>query len=136
MFLPVTGLCFYYMVSLMPIVQGEVAVSHLFNVASSVDSLVVGERQILSQLREAYEFARSQGLCGDAMRLLMDQAVLTSKEVFSTTRIGEKPVSVASLAVLKLLRYALRPDARILLIGAGQTNSIVAKILHSNAFTQ
>jgi glutamyl-tRNA reductase len=65
----------------------------------------------------------------------MDQAVITSKEVFSTTRIGEKPVSVASLAVLKLLRYALRPDARILLIGAGQTNSIVAKILHSNAFT-
>ena len=117
------------------IFQGTDAVSHLFNVASSVDSLVVGERQILSQLREAYEFARSQGLCADAMRLLMDQAVLTSKEVFSTTRIGEKPVSVASLAVLKLLRYALRPDARILLIGAGQTNSIVAKILHSNAFT-
>jgi glutamyl-tRNA reductase len=117
------------------IFQGSDAVSHLFNVASSVDSLVVGERQILSQLREAYEFARTQGLCGDAMRLLMDQAVLTSKEVFSTTRIGEKPVSVASLAVLKLLRYALRPDARILLVGAGQTNSIVAKILHSNAFT-
>ncbi len=117
------------------IFQGIDAVNHLFNVASSIDSLVVGERQILSQLRDAYELARAKALCGDAMRILMDQAVLTSKEVFSTTRIGEKPVSVASLAVLKLLRYSLRSDARILLIGAGQTNHIVAKILQSNAFT-
>jgi glutamyl-tRNA reductase len=118
------------------IFEGIDAVNHLFNVASSIDSLVVGERQILSQLREAYEFAKTKALCGDAMRLLMNQAVLTSKEVFSNTRIGEKPVSVASLAVLKLLRYSLRADARILLIGAGQTNHIVAKILQSNAFTR
>jgi glutamyl-tRNA reductase len=69
------------------------------------------------------------------MRLLMEQTVLTSREVFTGTRIGEKPVSVASLAVLKLLRYGLRPDARVLLIGAGQTNHIVAKILQSNSFT-
>jgi glutamyl-tRNA reductase len=117
------------------IFQGIEAVNHLFNVASSIDSLVVGERQILSQLRDAYEFAKNNALCDDAMRLLMDQAVLTSKEVFSNTRIGEKPVSVASLAVLKLLRYSLRTDARILLIGAGQTNNIVAKILQSNSFT-
>ncbi|NBU35411.1 MAG: glutamyl-tRNA reductase [Bacteroidetes bacterium] len=117
------------------IFYGLDAVNHLLNVASSIDSLVVGERQILSQLRDAYEHAKNKTLCGDAMRILMDQAVVTSKEVFSNTRIGEKPVSVASLAVLKLLRYSIRPDARILLVGAGQTNHIVAKILQSNSFT-
>jgi len=117
------------------IFYGLDAVNHLLNVASSIDSLVVGERQILSQLRDAYEHAKNKTLCGDAMRILMDQAVVTSKEVFSNTRIGEKPVSVASLAVLKLMRYSIRPDARILLVGAGQTNHIVAKILQSNSFT-
>jgi glutamyl-tRNA reductase len=117
------------------IFQGSEAVNHLFRVASSIESLILGERQILSQIREAYDHARAHSWCGDVMRLLMEQTVLTSREVFTGTRIGEKPVSVASLAVLKLLRYGLRPDARVLLIGAGQTNHIVAKILQSNSFT-
>jgi len=113
---------------------GTGAVKQLLSIATSLDSMVVGERQILSQLREAYASARNQGLCGDAIRLLVDQAVLASREVFTRTRIGEKPVSVASLAVLKLIRFSLRPEARILLVGAGQTNHIVAKILKGNGF--
>lgn len=109
--------------------EGEAAISHVLEVAASIDSLVIGERQILGQLREAFDQCRDWGLTGDDLRLLFQRAVNAAKEVYSSTRIGEKPVSVVSLAVQRLLQLHLPHDARILLIGAGQTNNLVAKFL-------
>jgi glutamyl-tRNA reductase len=109
--------------------EGEAAVAHLFEVAASIDSLVIGERQILGQLREAYDQCLQWGLTGDDLRLLFQQAVGAAKDVYASTRIGEKPVSVVSLAVQKLLQLHLPKEARILLIGAGQTNNLVSKFL-------
>jgi glutamyl-tRNA reductase len=114
--------------------EGEEALAHLFDVAASIDSLVVGERQILRQLREAYEECRSWGLTGDVVRLMIQQAVQSAKEVYANTRIGEKPVSVVSLAIQQLMRTHLHKRARILLIGAGQTNHLVAKFLAKHGF--
>ena len=114
--------------------QGGEALKHLFEVAASMDSLVIGERQILRQLREAYERCRTWGLTGDTLRLAVDQAVLAAKEVYAHTRIGEKPVSVVSLAIQKMLKLHLPKDARILLLGAGQTNTLVAKFLIKHHF--
>lgn len=118
------------------LLQAEAALSHMLEVAASIDSLVIGERQILRQLREAYEKCREWGLTGDYLRLVTEQAILAAKEVYAQTRIGEKPVSIVSLAVQKLLRTHLPKDARILLIGAGQTNQLVAKFLAKHNFTQ
>lgn len=115
--------------------EGEAAVAHLFEVAASIDSLVVGERQILGQLREAYDQCHDWGLTGDTIRLVFQQAVVAAKEVYSDTRIGDKPVSVASLAVRKMMAAHLPKNARILLIGAGQTNALVAKFLAKHEFT-
>lgn len=115
--------------------EGEEALAHLFDVAGSIDSLVVGERQILRQLREAYEACRDWGLTGDFIRLLIQQAVQSAKEVYANTRIGEKPVSVVSLAIQQLMRTHLPKQARILLVGAGQTNNLVAKFLVKHDFT-
>ncbi len=109
--------------------QGEPALRHLFEVASSVDSLVVGEREIIRQLREAYGVCRKEGLTGDKIRLAMDATVRTAKQVYGGTRIGEKQVSVVSLAVKKLLDAQLPNDARILMVGAGQTNALFTKFL-------
>ena len=115
--------------------EGAAALEHLLDVAASVDSLVIGERQILRQLREAFEQCWQWSLAGHFIRLAYQQAVAAAKAVYSNTRIGEKPVSIVSLAIQKLLKTKLSKSARILLIGAGQTNQLVGKFLLKHAFT-
>ena len=115
--------------------QGMDALAHLYDVSASIDSLVIGERQILGQLREAYDQCRRWGLTGDNIRMAMDHAVISAKNVYSNTRIGEKPVSIVSLAIQKLLRTNLSKEARLLLIGAGQTNQLVGKFLAKSGFS-
>ncbi|MEO1263719.1 MAG: glutamyl-tRNA reductase [Bacteroidota bacterium] len=111
------------------LLEGADAIDHLFKVAASIDSLVVGEREILRQLREAYGRNRKSNLTGDHLRIAMDAAVVAAKEVYAKTKLGEKSVSVVSLAIKELLKTNLPKEARILLIGAGQTNALVAKFL-------
>ena len=118
------------------ILTGIDAVRHFFEVGASMDSLVIGERQILGQLREAYEQCVAWDLCGDDIRLLFQQAVVAAKDIYANTRIGEKPVSVVSLAIQKVMQLGLQPDARILMIGAGQTNALVAKFLKKYHFNK
>ncbi len=115
--------------------DGKEALMHLFEVASSMNSLVVGEREILRQLREAYDQSKAWGLTGDDIRMAMNKAIETAKAVYSNTRIGEKPVSVVSLAIQKLLASKQPKDARILLVGAGQTNKLVAKFLNKHGYS-
>ncbi len=115
---------------------GLEAVRHFFRVAASIESLVVGEREILRQLREAYDRCKRWGLTGDALRLLERFGVVAAKDVYARTRIGEKPVSVVSLAVQEMRRHHLAPDARILMIGAGQTNTLVGKFLKKYGYTR
>lgn len=114
--------------------EGADAIEHLFEVAASVDSMVIGEREILRQLRDAYNQCKDWGSTKDNIRLLMRYTVESAKSVYAQTRIGEKPVSVVSLAIKKLLETNLSKDARILLIGAGQTNALVAKFLKKHDF--
>lgn len=116
------------------ILEGADAIGHLFKVSSSIDSLVVGEREILRQLREAYDRSRKGGLTGDHLRIAMDAAVVAAKEVYAKTKLGEKSVSVVSLAIKELLKTKLPKSARILLVGAGQTNALVAKFLKKYGF--
>ncbi len=111
------------------LLEGEAALEHFFDVAASIDSLVVGERQILRQMREAFDQCQAWKLIDDTLRLAMRYAVVAAKEVYSRTRIGDKPVSIVSLAVQRMLKAGVPKDARILLVGAGQTNALVAKFL-------
>lgn len=113
---------------------GNAAITHLLEVASSVDSLVIGEREILRQLRQSYERCYQLGTTGDSIRMAVQLAVETAKKVYSTTRIGQKAVSVVSLAIRQLLSKNPSKDARILLVGAGQTNTLVGKFLLKYGF--
>lgn len=115
--------------------EGEQALRHLFEVTASIDSMVVGEHEILRQVRESFEQSQNFGLTGDSIRLAVNQAILTAKAVYSNTRIGEKPVSIVSLAIQKLRATKLTKDARILLVGAGQTNSLVGKFLKKYSYS-
>jgi len=115
---------------------GEDAVKHLIEVASSLDSLVVGEREIITQVRTAYEWSNEQKLTDDFIRILIRKAIETAKKVYTDTRIAEKSVSVMSLACRKMQEWRVSFDSRVLLIGAGQTADIMVKYLSKHGFTK
>ncbi len=115
--------------------SGIEAVKHLLRVASSIDSMVVGEREIITQVRNAYELSKSNGLTGDFMRLLVRHTIETAKQVYTETNIAKKPVSVVSLAYHRLRELNIPLNARILIIGAGVTNTNMSRFLKKHGFT-
>ena len=114
--------------------EGEDAILHFFNVASSVDSLVVGEREIITQVRNSFEFSRHLGISGDLIRIVVKKTIETAKQVYTQTAIATQSVSIVSLANRKLKDLKVKEDARLLIIGAGQTNSSLAKYLKKHKF--
>jgi glutamyl-tRNA reductase len=102
------------------------AAAHLFSVASSLDSMVLGETQILGQVREAYDAAREAKSAGSLLHPLFQRALAVGKQVMSETALGEGRLSVASAAV----DYARRifdhfDDKTVLSIGAGKMANLV-----------
>ena len=109
--------------------DGE-AVRHLFRVATGLDSLVLGEPQILGQVKEAWAAARGAGALGSQLDRLFQHAFVTAKRARSETRIGNSPVSVASVAVrLAQESFARLEDSSVLLLGAGETIELAARHL-------
>jgi glutamyl-tRNA reductase len=117
------------------IYAGGEAVNHILCVASSLDSLVVGEREIITQFRLAYDKCNEYGLTGDFMRLLSRHTVETAKQIFTETDIAKNPVSVMSLAYRLLKEKNIKDNARCVFIGAGQTNATMAKYLKKHQFS-
>ncbi len=115
--------------------NGREALNHLFRMSCSLESLVVGEKEILAQVRRAYEHCRQAGLTGDFMRMMMNSLVKTAKEVYTKTHISRNPVSVVSLAYRKLRELIANPNPRILLVGAGETNQNISKYLQKHRFS-
>jgi glutamyl-tRNA reductase len=103
-------------------------------VAASLDSMVVGEREIITQVRAAYERCQKMGLTGDMIRLVIKNVILTAKEVFTKTGIAEKPVSVVSLAFRRLRSMNIQDDARFAIVGAGETNTNLLKYLAKHVY--
>lgn len=110
--------------------EGDAAVQHLFRVATGLDSLVLGEPQILGQVKDAYQRARRGGGLGMGLERLFQQCFATAKRVRTDTRIGAHPVSVAFAAV-RLAEQAFTDiaAATVLLVGAGDTVELAAKHL-------
>ncbi len=102
--------------------------------ASSLNSLVIGEREIITQVRKAYELCNLLGLTGDFMRLLIKQTIETAKDVFTRTDIAKNPVSIVSLAYRQLRELGIKTEARVVMIGAGDTNSAMANYLQKHKF--
>jgi glutamyl-tRNA reductase len=114
--------------------SGIQSITHILQVASSIDSMIVGEREIITQVRNAFEASKSMGLTGDFIRLVMRHTVETAKKVYTETSIANKPVSVVALAYHTLRDMNISLDARVLMIGAGMTNSNMAKFLKKHGF--
>ena len=101
--------------------HGREAIEHVFRVASAIDSMVVGEPQILGQVKDAYRDATEVGACGAVLSRLYQRAFATAKRVKNETGIAERPVSVARVAVdLAKQIFESLEDKSALLIGAGE----------------
>ena len=111
------------------------ALNHLLRISCSLESLVVGEKEILAQVRKAYDTCRLAGFTGDYLRLVMNRVVKTSKEVYTNTAIARKPISVVSLAYRKLRELNMCTNSRILIIGAGETNKNISKYLKKHKYS-
>ena len=111
------------------------ALNHLLRISCSLESLVVGEKEILAQVRKAYDTCRLAGFTGDYLRLIMNRVVKTSKEVYTNTAIARKPISVVSLAYRKLRELNMCTNSRILIIGAGETNKNISKYLNKHKYS-
>ncbi len=110
--------------------SGNYCVKHLFRVASSLDSLIVGEGQILSQIKNAYQIARNNGMTGTILNTIMNKAIAVGKRVRTETRIAYSSVSVSSAAVdlaIKILGDLSK--AQILVVGAGHMSELTARHL-------
>jgi len=104
------------------------AVRHLFRVASSLDSMVVGEPQILGQVKESYSVAREVGAVSTSLERLLQSAFAVAKKVRSETEIGSSAVSIASVAVDLAKRiFGSLAKKQILLVGAGKMSELAAR---------
>src|SRR6202012_3408147 len=115
--------------------EDKAALEHLLRTSCSLESLIVGEKEILPQLRKAYEDCREAGLTGDGLRMFINCIVKTAKEVYTHTNISKNPISVVSLAYRKRKDLKLCANARILIIGAGETNRNISKYLQKHKFS-
>jgi glutamyl-tRNA reductase len=113
------------------------AIRHLFRVASSLDSMVVGEPQILGQLKEAWSLAKEQGALGNYLDAVLTRAFNVAKRVRTETTIGESAVSV-SFAAVELAReiFGSLDGCAVLLIGAGKMSELAARHLHRSGATR
>jgi glutamyl-tRNA reductase len=109
------------------------AIRHLFRVTSSLDSMVVGEAQILGQVKEAYATARRVGAVHSQLDLLLTRAFAVAKRVRTETAVGSSAVSVASVAVeLAKKIFGSLQGKHVYLVGAGKMSELAARHLQAH----
>jgi glutamyl-tRNA reductase len=106
------------------------AIKHIFRVASSLDSMVLGESQILGQFKQAYQFAINAGTVGRVLSQVMHRAISVAKRIRTETAISQKPVSISSVAVELARRvFGDLSNNTVLLVGAGEMGELAARNL-------
>ncbi len=117
--------------------QDREAVRHIFRVASSLDSMVVGESQILGQMKTAYALAKAHGSMGGYLENVLSRAFSVAKRVRNETEIGQSAVSVSFVAV-ELAReiFGSLAGKKVLVVGAGKMSELAARYLHRSGASQ
>ncbi len=111
--------------------SGEQAIAHLFKVAAGLDSMVLGEPQILGQISEAFEIAHSVNTSGKILSRLFQMATHSGKRARTETAIGHNATSVPSLAVRRATKAISNLEkAKIVLLGAGEMTELAVEALH------
>ncbi|MEY2564134.1 MAG: glutamyl-tRNA reductase [Verrucomicrobiota bacterium] len=116
--------------------EGEECVRHLFRVAAGLDSMVIGETDILGQVKKAYAQARESGSVGPLLHRLFQRAFRVAKQVRTRTDITRGAVSVGSVAVdLAVKIFGDLRQRKVLILGAGETSERTARALNSRGVT-
>lgn len=116
--------------------EGEQTVEHLFKVVSGIDSLIVGEDQVIGQVKEAYHYAESIQSTDKILNRLFSKALETGKKVRTRTEISRGSASASSAAVnLVHHRFSDLSNQNLLMIGAGQTGQLVLNSLRKSTFS-
>ena len=118
--------------------EDALAIEHLFTVAGSLDSLVVGEAQIISQVKDAYESARHASTAGPILHAAFQRASHVAKRVTNETEVHAKRVSIPSVAISEVARefFERFDDKRILVIGTGEMGRETIKYLYDAGATE
>ena len=116
--------------------EREQSVQHLFRVAGGLDSLVLGESQIVGQLKESWQMAHEAGGLGKVLDRLFQHAFATGKLIRSKTRIGEHPVSVAYTTVMLAKQiFGDLTSKTVILVGAGEMVELCGRHLHDKGLS-
>jgi glutamyl-tRNA reductase len=112
------------------LLEAEAAARHVFRVAAGLDSIVLGEDQILSQVKDARRLAWAEGTCGTVLCQLLDDAVRCGKRIRTETALNRGSVSIASAAV-RFLEHELGglQGRTVLVLGTGETGGLAARVL-------
>jgi len=112
--------------------ENEQAVHHLFEVASGLNSMVIGETEVTGQVKDAYRLATEAGVTGASLNKLFQKSFETAKTIRTTTRIGEGSVSVGSVAAdLAVQIFGDLDQKKVLLLGAGNMSAATARALNA-----
>lgn len=114
-----------YMVS----ICSEAAMEYLFRVAAGLESLVLGEDQILGQVKEALDFSRTMGYDGKELNKIVRDAITCAKKIKTQFKISEKPLSVSYIGIRMVEEHTGIAGKSVLLIGSGKTSILALKYL-------
>ena len=117
--------------------DGEAAVGHLFRIASGLDSMIVGEYEVLGQVRQALEIAEEKEMVNLPLRHIFQSAIRAGRRVRRETGISKNALSISSVAVDLAARAVGSPEGcRMLVIGAGEAGKQVAKVASERGISQ
>lgn len=107
--------------------QAESAMEYLFRVAAGLESLVLGEDQILGQVREALDFSRTMGYAKKELNRVVLDAITSAKKMKTALKISEKPISVAYVGIRKLMDTCPLEGKTVLIVGSGKTAALALR---------
>ncbi len=110
--------------------SGEEAMAYLFRIAAGLESLVLGEDQILGQVREALDYSRTMGYSGKELNKIVRDAVTCAKRIKTELKISENPLSVSYIGIRKLNETCEIAGKRILVIGSGKAAVLALKYIY------
>ena len=112
------------------VLDGEEAMAYLFRIAAGLESLVLGEDQILGQVKEALDYARTMGYSGKELNKVVRDAVTCAKRIKTELKISEKPLSASYVGICKLKEHCGIAGKRVLVIGSGKTAALALRYLY------
>lgn len=112
------------------VLSGDEAMAYLFRIAAGLESLVLGEDQILGQVKEALDYSRTMGYSGKELNKVVRDAITCAKRIKTELKISERPLSVSYVGIRRLEEYGKIAGKKVLVIGSGKTAVLALKYIY------